>query len=441
MGPATLRSLAALILGTLLLSAGIAGAGGRGGGQEWPQWRGPRRDGTWNESGLIRKFEGPEVPVRWRVKVSNGYSGPTVAGGRVYLTDRVTEPEQQERVHCWDSETGRPVWSHTYGAAYGGLSYPNGPRAAVTVHDGRAYSLGAVGHLFCFDAPKGNVLWSKDLAREYAIRMPDWGIAAAPLIEEDLVIVHIGGKDACLAAFDRKTGQERWKALPDRASYSAPIVITQAGKRVLVCWTADRVVGLDPASGRLYWEAPFPASRWPIAVASPVPSGDLLFLTSAIDGSLMLRLKQDGLAAEKLWQRKGQNDRSTDALHSLISTPLMMDGYIYGVDIGGELRCLDAKTGDRLWESKQVVPPATWAAAHLVRNLDRVWILNERGDLIIAKLSPQGYEEISRARLIQPTRGQLNQRGGVVWSHPAFAYGHVFARNDEELVCASLKAP
>jgi outer membrane protein assembly factor BamB len=144
---------------------------------------------------------------------------------------------------------------------------------------------------------------------------------------------------------------------------------------------------------------------------------------------------------EKVWERRGQNERSTDALHSIISTPIILGEHIYGVDSYGELRCLDAKTGERVWESDKAVPRARWATIHFVKNGDRVWMFNERGELIISRLSPQGYEEISRAHLIKPTMGQLPERGGVCWSHPAFAGGHVFARNDEELVCASLKAP
>lgn len=420
------------------LLLGLTGAGALA--DDWPQWRGVKRDGVWREQGLVEKFAGPELQPVWRVPVSNGYSGPTVANGRVYLTDRVTDPKQLERVHCFDARNGKTLWTHSYDAPYGGVGYPDGPRASVTVHDGRAYSLGALGHLYCFDAAKGKVLWSKDLNSLYQIDLPTWGIASAPLIEGDLVIVQAGGKDACLVALDRKTGNERWRGISDPASYSAPLVITQAGKRVLVCWTADRVLGLDPQTGKLHWEAPFTRARWPIGVASPVQEGELLFVTSAIDGSLMLRAPKDRLAVERVWLRKGPTENRTDALHSLISTPLMMDGHIYGIDISGELRCLDARTGDRLWESLAPVPKARWAAAHLTQNGDRTWIFNERGELIIAKLSPKGYEEISRARLIRPTMGQLPQRGGVCWAHPAYANRHVFVRNDEELLCANLAA-
>lgn len=409
-------------------------------GEDWPQWRGRDRDGVWRETGLVQKFAGPELPAKWKAPVGTGYSGPTIAKGRVYLTDRVTEPRQQERVHCFDWETGQPLWVHAYDAPYGGVGYPDGPRAAVTVSDGLAYALGAVGHFHCFDAASGKLLWSHDLEKEYHIRMPIWGIAAAPLIDGELVILHAGGSDgACLVAFDRKTGNEAWKAFEDRASYVAPIVISQAGKRVGVVWTGDRVLGFDPQTGHLYWEYPFPAKNMPIAIATPVLQRDYLFFTGFYDGSLVLKLQRDALAVEKVWQRRGQSERNTDGLHSIISTPIILGNYIYGVDSYGELRCLDLKTGERLWENLDAVPKARWATIHFVRNGDRVWMFNERGQLLITRLSPKGYEEISRTQLIRPTLGQLSQRGGVCWSHPGFAYGHVFARNDEELVCADLR--
>jgi outer membrane protein assembly factor BamB len=426
----------------MMASARPARAAAPPGGQDWPQWRGAQRDGIWKETGLVSRFDGPEIKVKWRVPIANGFSGPTVADGRVYVTDRVLEPRSQERVHCFDWETGREIWSYAYDCDYRGVSVPDGPRASVTIHDGRAYSLGAMGHLYCFDAAQGTVLWSKDLNTAYRIRMPDWGIAAAPLIEGDLAIVMIGGSgNACLVAFDRKTGREAWHALPDRATYSAPIVLDQAGRRVLICWTAERLVGLDPQTGRLYWEYPWPSLANIDGITTPAVSGDRLFVTSVYEGSLMLRLRRDRPAIEKGWEKRGQNARTTAALQTMLATPILKGDYLYGIDYYGELRCLDSRTGARVWENTTVVPRAQWASAHLIQNGERVWIFNERGQLIIARLTPKGYEEISRAQLIKPTTGQLNQRGGVAWSHPAFAYQHVFARNDEELVCASLKAP
>ena len=177
-----------------------------------------------------------------------------------------------------------------------------------------------------------------------------------------------------------------------------------------------------------------------INVPTPVVERDRLFVSAFYDGSLRLKLCQDGLRVEQLWRRIGASEGDTDSLHAMISTPHLEGDYIYGVDSYGQLRCLDARTGDRIWEDLTAVPKARWSNIHIVRNANRIWMFNERGELIICTLSPKGFHEISRAKLIEPTTGQLQQRGGVCWSHPAYAYKHVFARNDRELVCASLAA-
>ena len=408
---------------------------------DWPQWRGPNRDGVWSEDGVMSKFEGGRLAVRWRAEVSGGYSGPTVASGRVYVTDRSTAPAAIERVLCFDAATGAEIWSYSYDCEYVKVGYRAGPRASVTINETRAYSLGTMGHLFCFDAAKGKVLWSKDLNAEYKIRMPHWGIAASPLIEKDLVIVQIGGANkACLVAFDKVTGEEKWRALNDRVSYSAPIVIDQAGKRVLVCWTGDNLAGLDALTGEVYWKHAFTPSRMVIGIATPVLKDNYIFVSSFYDGSLLVKIDPEKLSAEKVWRRKGPSEKETDSLHCCISTPVLLGKHIYGVDSFGEFRCLDLLTGDRIWEDLSAVPKARWSNIHMVRNGGKIWMFNERGELIICTLSPQGLSEISRARLIDPTEGQLKQRGGVCWSHPAYAYKHIYIRNDKELICADLSA-
>ena len=406
---------------------------------DWSQWRGPNRDGLWNETGIIDEFDTEEIPIRWRVPIGSGYSGPTVADGRVYVTDRLTKPKQVERVLCFDWETGDEIWSYTYDCIYK-IEYPVGPRATVSIHDGLAYALGAMGHLHCFDAVTGDIKWKKDLNTAYDINMPIWGIACAPLIEDDLLIVQIGGKpEACVVAFDRKTGEEKWKALKDNASYSAPIIIEQAGKRVLICWTGWNVTALDPKTGKLHWKYPMPPTRWEIGIATPIYNKNKLFVTNFYEGSALLNLSTEKLDYELGWHRKGKDERNTDALQTTMSTPIWIGDHIYGVDSYGELRCLEAKTGDRVWEDLSAVPVDRWSTIQFVQNADKVWMFNERGELLITELTPDGLNIISRAKLIEPTRGQLNRRGGVTWAHPAFAYKHVFARNDKELVCASLE--
>lgn len=428
-------------ISTLILLLAIVASDRKSVGDEWPQWRGPNRDGVWSETGVIDEFESARVPLKWKVPISSGYSGPTVNDGRVYVTDRFVEPKQMERVLCVDWQTGAELWSFRYDCPYVGFGYVAGPRASVLIDDGRAYSLGASGHLFCFDAADGTLMWHKDLNQEYAIRMPKWGIAASPLVEGDLLIVQIGGaEDACIVAFDRKTGQERWKALPDDASYSAPMAITQAGQRVLVCWTADRIAGLNAAAGELCWEYPFPWEKWPIAIATPVVQGDFLLMSEAHKGTLLLQLSATDTQVTKVWHHRRDRTSKKPAMHCLISTPLIDGDFLYGADGRGVLRCLSLKTGEQVWEDRSAVPENSFATIHLVRNGDRTWLFNERGELIIARLTSEGFHEISRAKLIDPTLEQLRRRDGVTWSHPAFAYRHVFARNDKELVCADLSA-
>lgn len=409
---------------------------------DWPQWRGPQRDGVWREEGVLQTLPPERLPYEWSVDIGPGYSGPTVAEGRVYVTDRGLEGArgEEERVLCVDEKTGDPLWVHAYPVRYE-IGYGAGPRASVTVADGHAFAVGAMGHFHCFDAATGEILWMHDLHEEYEIEMPMWGIAGAPLVYDDLVIQHTGGaKGACVVAFDIKTGRERWRSLDDRAGYSAPIVIQQADRDVVVCWTGDSVSGLAPDDGSVLWRFPFPPQQMPIGIGTPITDGQRLFVSSFYDGSLMLRLKQDTTDVELLWRKVGRDERNTEALHAMIGTPLIKGDYLYGVDSYGQLRCLDARTGERIWEDLTAVPQARWATIHIVQHGGREWMLNDQGELIIATLTPEGYTEHSRTKLLDQTTQQLPRRGGVTWAHPAFANRHIYARNDEQLICASVEA-
>lgn len=411
-------------------------------GADWPQWRGPNRDGVWSETGIIDRFSEGQLKPVWRSPVASGYTGPTVAEGRIYVMDRSTDPKQVERIQCFDQQTGASLWSYTYDAIYRNVGYGAGPRASVTIHKDRAYALGAMGHIHCLDAAKGNILWSNDLFESYSIDLPIWGIAASPLIYDDLIILQIGGTpDACIIALDRATGQERWRALSDKASYAAPILTQQAGKTVLIVWTGDSVAGLNPTTGALHWQHPHPPKRMIIGVATPVAIDNHVLVTSFYDGALLLELATDRLAISKVWHRVGENERDTDGIHSTISTPLWLGDHIYGIDSYGMLRCLRADTGDRVWADRTAVRLARWSTAHLIpqRGTDRIWILNEEGELLLARLSPQGFEVISRTHIIEPTTDQLNRRGGVTWSHPAFSNGHIYLRNGKELIAIDLR--
>lgn len=413
-------------------------------GQDWPQWRGGERDGVLVPA--IKQVVDPPK-LNWSSDIAAGYSGPTVAKGRVYFMDRVDEPKQIERVHCLDEKTGVPIWMYQYDAVYKGIGYTAGPRASVTLFEGKAYSIGSMGHAFCFDAASGKIVWQKDFNAEYSIlankRMPIWGIAGSPLVAGENVVFHVGGSDgACVVALDRKTGKETWRALDDRAQYSAPVLMEQNGRQSIVCWTGDSVAALKPDDGTVLWRYEFRPRNMPIGVATPIIQGDQIFVTSFYDGSLMLKVSDDGAAVEKVWSAVGPNERATKSLQSIISTPIWIGDYIYGVDSYGQLRCLEAGTGERVWENLDAVPRARWSTIHFVKNGKEpdaaIWMFNERGELMLGKLTAEGFEEISRNKIIEPTTSQLRQRGGVCWSHPAFANGSIIIRNDKQIKSWSL---
>ncbi len=427
-------------------------------GEDWPQWRGPNRDGVWETKGIVDDLPEGQLPLAWSVDIGAGYCGPTVAEGRVYVMDRIADNEKEtERILCLDSKTGEQLWLHEYDAPYTTIHYKAGPRASVTIDEGRAYAVGTAGHFHCLDALTGNVIWKRDLVTDYDVKLPIWGIAASPLIYQNTVIEQVAGANgACIVAFDKLNGEEVWRALDEVAAYSSPVVIQQAGQDVLVCWTGDSLSGLDPKTGQVHWSHAMKPSEMPIGIGTPSIDGELIFVSSFYDGSLMIRAPKDSLTSELVWRAVGANEQSTGSksvqvgeetlaetgviygLHAMIGTSIVEDGYVYGVDSYGELRCLEAATGKRVWEDLTAVPKDRWATIHMVRQGARVWMFNERGELLISKLSPSGLEIIDRCQLIEPTKLQLPKREGVCWTHPAFAEQSIFVRNDNRIVRASL---
>lgn len=402
---------------------------------DWPQWRGPQRDGVWRESGIIERIPASGLKVRWRARVSNGYSGPAVANGRVYLTDRIPNPDR-ERVQCFNEADGTKLWEHAYRCEYADMEYGNGPRATPTVHDGKVYTFGTKGHLVCLDAVKGKVIWQKDLASEYQADIPRYGASAAPIIDDDLLIAYVGGKpDAMMAAFDRNSGEERWRALSDRAAYSAPIIIERGGTRQLIAWTGDAVNALSPKTGKSLWRVPYECG-WDVAetIASPVLKGDrLLFLKGWSRGSLMLKLNADWTAVTEEWRTRSQPS-------TMMATPAFVGGDHFVSIHGQRGLCFHAaESGKQLWSDRTAVGDARLGYAHATLNGGRLFIFNQSGHLILGRATAKGFEKLGDTLLVEPTLG-YRAEGPVVWTHPAYANKSVYARNDRELVCASLAA-
>ncbi len=424
---------------------------------DWPEWRGEGRLGVWTESGIVERFPDDGLRVVWRAPIRGGYAGPAVAGGRVFVLDYQETPgtrtmDGTERLVALDEQTGAVLWTHEWPTTYRNIlgSFATGPRATPTVDGNRVYVIGAGGMILCLDTATGGVVWQIDTVAEYDATVPVYGISNAPLVDGPRLIALVGGEpDALVVAFDTMTGEEIWRALPatSEMGYSQPVIVEAGGARQLIVWHARALTSLNPETGDVYWE-----QEWAIgggmAIATPVRSGPYLLVSQFFNGSMMMALNPDRPDARMLWRGRSRSELpdQTDGLHAIITTPLIIGDYIYGVGSYGELRGLDARTGERLWQSAAMTPQERWATAFFVRQGDRYFVLNEEGTLIIARFTPEGYVQIDRTQLIEPTsrtHGGSTRRWGdraVHWSHPAYANRHVVVRNDREIIRASLAA-
>ena len=340
------------------------------------------------------------------------------------------------------------LWTQEWPVVYGALSYnwAIGPRATPTVDGDRVYVLGATGVLVCLDVATGRIIWQKDYVKDYGTELPTWGMTGAPLVDGDRLICLVGGEpDAKVVAFDKMTGKEIWRALPSKSEpgYAQPIIIKAGGTRQLIIWHPEALASLDPVTGKVYWElADGGRLRHDARDAGSERS------TGAAVRDVVLQRLDDGRARTRRSRRPACSGRATsdseiqtDGLHSTINTPIVQGDHIYGICSYGQFRCLKAATGERVWETQAITKErARWASGLMVRHGDRVFINNDRGDLIIGALTPKGFHEISRTLLIKPTSPPGNRRelADVNWSHPAYANRHIYARNDEEIIAASL---
>lgn len=440
------RSLV-VVLGLLAIAAPDALS------DDWPQWMGPSRDGVYAEAGIIESIPAEGLPVKWRVPVAAGYSGPAVAGNRVFLTDYVLQSGQafndpgkratlqgQERVHCFDATTGESLWQHSYDRPYS-ISYPNGPRCTPTVDEDRVYCLGSEGDLLCLNVDDGEVVWKRNFVNDFGVTIPIWGLSSHPLVDGELLICMVGGPGQTVVAFDKLSGEVRWKALDASAiGYAPPSIIEAGGKRQLLVWHADAIVSMNPADGTQYWSVDIKPS-YEMSLTRPQRDGDLLYASGIHSEAVMLRLHDDQPAVTELW--RGERNA---AVYCSNSTPLLRDGVIFGTDCNvGKLIAVDALSGKRFWETFAATQPEEkrfikHGTAFLTRlaDTDRYLLMSETGDLIIATLTADGYAEHGRFHVVEPTAEAMGRK--VVWSHPAYAHRTAFVRNDEELVAVDIAA-
>jgi len=434
----------AALVAILFLTAGTVAA------DDWPQWRGPERDGVWRENGIVERFGESDPRYAWRVEIGEGYGGPAVADGRVFVTDFAREAgttQGTEQILVLDEATGDPLWSYSWAIDTQGIQqrYANGPRATPTIDGDRAYVLGSTGRFFCFDVADGSIFWESDWVEEYGAIVPTWGITGAPLVDGDKLIALVGGKESGkVMAFDKRTGEELWRAIEADSApgYSPPVIVEEGGTRQLIVYHPTGVASLNPETGEIYWSQPVKASLGQ-SIMSPVYSEGMLYVSSSLYGTTAMALDSEEPLVDVMWQSPQRQGNDFSGLYMFFSTPFVEDGTIYGVGYDGLLRAVDAVSGVELWQTDEATEDARQANAFVVKNGDRFFITNDRGDLIIAKLSREGYEEIDRVHLIDPTNNNFNGRrelGRVNWVHPAYANGHILIRNDNEIVRASLLA-
>jgi outer membrane protein assembly factor BamB len=399
--------------------------------EDWPQWRGPNRDGVWRED-----FSPGPPKVLWRAPVGPGWSNPVVARGRVYATDcRLARPKARERVLCFEEASGKPLWSYAYDVEYPDWAFTDGegkgPTATPVVRDGRIYTVGNKGDLLCLDAVKGEVVWRRNLERDY--RVQEFAFNASPLLEGDLLIACIGSypgtSPSSVIALDKDTGKEVWKTPTEGLTNSSPVVIAAGGRRQLVVWTQGSVTSLDSATGKVLWRERLKTAAQD-AVATPVFNAGRLLVSG-----LMLQLAPDRPAASVLWP---DSRAATRRILSNTSTPVLQGSCVFSARSSGELVCLSADTGKELWKVDTVTDLKQGAAIHLTPQGDGMFLYTDRGELIRAKLTARGYQEVSRFALLDPAYPFAGRK--VAWAPPAYAGRRVFARSDKELVYASLAA-
>jgi outer membrane protein assembly factor BamB len=388
---------------------------------DWPQFLGLSRSGVSAEKGLIDTFGKNGPTMLWQRDIGEGYSGPVVHGDRLVLFHRVVD---EEVVECMKAASGKSLWKFAYPTKFlDGQTGVHGPRSTPVITGDKVITLGAEGALHCLSLEKGEKIWSRSLTQEYKTSLGFFGIGTSPIVEENLVLVNVGGKQAGIVAFDLATGKEVWKATGDPASYASPVVCTVDGARLAVFLTRTGAVVLDPKTGNvLYqqrWRARIDAS---VNGATPLISGDLAFFSASYDtGALLLKLRKNG--ADKVWE-----DEQIMSNH--FNTCILHDGHLYGFDgrvdsrIAPTLRCVELKTKKVKWEKED------FGNGPMILAEGRLILLTEKGDLRLIEATPAAFRETAKARLFND---------GPCRAHPALANGRLYARDQKKLVCVDLR--
>lgn len=411
----TLR-LPALVLAAVACAASVALAG------DWPQWRGPNRDGVATGAALPAVLP-PGLKALWQVPAGPGHSGPIVSGDKVVVFSRQGDDEV---LACLDAAGGKEAWRKAFREPYDppgeSRSHGKGPFATPAVAAGKVYAFGVTGVLTCCDLASGKMLWRNDFASDFKKTHPTWGAANSPMVEGDLCILSVGSRtQGGLAAFEKDTGKRVWLMKEDGAAYASPVAAVLAGRRQAVTLLDSNAVGVELATGKLLWTFPFRV-KYEQNIVTPLAQGDLVVVSGWGEGTAGLRIAagDDGLAAAQAWKNEA------DGMY--MSSPVRNGFFLYGLSTrqGGTLVCLSLRDGTAAWSS----PGGLGEYASILRAGDRLLVLTVKGELILLAADPAGYNELGRTRI----------PGGPFWAHLALAGGRLFVKDETNLTCYELPA-
>jgi outer membrane protein assembly factor BamB len=377
---------------------------------QWPQWRGPNRDGISSETGLLKTWPEDGPQVLWRIPAGEGFAGIAVAAGRAYT---LFGQGDDEFVVCLEASSGKELWRFRADTIFT-ESHGNGPRSTPTVEGDRVFGLSTKGKLYALNSTSGEKVWQRDFVAEFGSSVPSWGFSTSPLVEGELLLVEVGGAAGkSIVAFDKKSGDVVWTSHTDKPAYSSPVATTFNDTRQILFMTASHLVGVAPADGQVYWKYPWSAHGG-INVATPIlVPGDQIFLSAAYDyGAVLLKMKaaDGGIGVEEVWRSKVmKNHFNSSVLH---------EGYLYGFD-NAILKCIEANTGANQWEARGFGKGSlTLADGHLI-------VLGEEGKLGLIEVSPEAYKEKASAQVLE----------GRCWTVPTLAGGKLYLRNGKEMIC------
>ena len=387
-------------------------------GQDWPQFRGPSRDGVVPGQESLPEFPVGGPPLVWERAVGSGFSAPAVVGGRLLLFHRQGGLEVVEALQAADGER---IWDFSYETAYkDDFGFENGPRATPVIANGKVFTLGAAGVLHCLDLETGAKRWSVDTHAEFGVRKGFFGAASTPLVLDGLVIANIGGADgAGIVAFDAESGAKVWTATDHEASYSSPVAARIDGGLLAIFFTREGLVALEPETGRLAYERRWRSrSRASVNAATAVVLGDIVFLSASYGtGAIAMRLRNGQI--EELWSGEDVIDNHYS---SCVRSGSTLFGFHGRQEYGQSFRAADLVSGEVLWSSDRL------PAGSVLRVGDRLLLLLETGELLLAAASREKFEVLARAQVL----------GRETRAFAAIANGLLFARDKDTLACLRL---